>query len=67
MVSLYAFDRDFLYLSFDNDTHVIMSFGNDIRVFMYMNFVLMDLFNEWVYSFYNGGYLSSEDLRVLAF
>ena len=67
MVSLYAFDRNFLYLSFDNDTQVIMSFGNDIRVFMYMNFVLMDLFNEWVYSFYNGGYLSSEDLRVLAF
>ena len=66
-MSLYAFDRDFLYLSFDSDTLVIMSFGNDIRVFMYMNFVLMDLFNEWVYNFYNGGYLSSEDLRVLAF
>ena len=65
-MSLYAFDRDFLYLSFDSDTLVIMSFGNDILVFMCMGFVLMDLFNEWVYNFYNGGYLS-EDLRVLAF
>ena len=66
-MGLYAFARGFLYLSFDNDTHVIMSFGNDIRVFMYMNFVLMDLFNEWVYNYNNGDYLSSEDLRVLAF
>ena len=66
-MSLYAFAREFLYLSFDNDTHVIMSFGSDIHVFMCMSFVSVDLFDEWVYSYFNGGYLSSEDLRVLAF
>ena len=32
-----------------------------------MGFVLVDLFDEWVYDFYNGDYLSGEDLRVLAF
>ena len=40
-----------------------MSFGSDIHVFI----CLVDLFDEWVYSFYNGGYLSGEDLGVLAF
>ena len=44
-----------------------MSFGNDINVFLCMGFVLVDLFDEWVYCFYNGGYLSGEDLGVLAF
>ena len=34
-----------------------MSFGSDIHVFICMDFVL-ELFDEWVYSFYNGGYLS---------
>ena len=44
-----------------------MSFGSDIYVFIYIGFVLVELFDEWFYSFYNGGYLSGEDLRVLAF
>ena len=44
-----------------------MSFGSDIHVFNYMGLVSVELFNEWVCSFYNGGYLSGEDLRVLAF
>ena len=37
-----------------------MSFGSDIHVFICMRFVLVELFDEWVYSFYNGGYLSDE-------
>ena len=46
-----------------------MSFGSDILVFIYiyMGFVLVELFDEWVYSYYNDSYLSSEDLRILAF
>ena len=36
-------------------------------MFICMGFVLMDLFDKWVYSFYNGGYLSGEDLEVLVF
>ena len=44
-----------------------MRFGSDIHVFICIDFVLVELFDEWVYSFYNGGYLSGEDLRVLAF
>ena len=44
-----------------------MSFGCDIHVFICMGFVLVDLFDEWVYDFYNGGYLNGEDLRVLTF
>ena len=28
-----------------------MSFGSDIHVFIYMGFVLVELFDEWVYSF----------------
>ena len=44
-----------------------MSSGSDILVFICMGFVLVELFDEWVYSFYNGGYLSIEDLEVLAF
>ena len=44
-----------------------MSFGSDIRVFLCMGFVLVELFDKWVYSFYNGDYLSGEDLGVLAF
>ena len=43
-----------------------MSFGNDIHVFICMGFVLVELFDEWVYSFYNSGYLSGENLAVLA-
>ena len=42
-----------------------MSFGSNIHVFM--GFVLVELFDEWVYSFYNGSCLSSEDFGVLAF
>ena len=34
-----------------------MRFGSDIYVFICMGFVLMELFDEWVYSFYNDGYL----------
>ena len=44
-----------------------MSIRNDIYVFLCMCFVLVDFFDEWVYSFYNGGYLSGENLGVLAF
>ena len=44
-----------------------MNFGSDIHGFICMGIVLVDLFDEWVYSFYNGGYLSGEDLGVLAF
>ena len=46
-----------------------MSFGSDILVFIYiyMGFVLVELFDEWVYSFYNGGYIIGEDLGVLVF
>ena len=42
-----------------------MSFGSDIHVFICMSFVLVKLFNVWVSSFYNGGYLSGEDFGVL--
>ena len=44
-----------------------MSFGSDIHVFIYMGLVFVELFNEWVYNFYNGGYLSGENLGILAF
>ena len=37
-----------------------MSFESDIHVFICMGFVLVKLFDEWVYNFYNGGYLSSK-------
>ena len=33
-----------------------MRFGSDIHVFICMGFVLVELFDEWVYSFYIGGY-----------
>jgi len=39
-----------------------MSFESDIHVFICMDFVLVKLFDEWVYNFYNGGYLSGKDL-----
>ena len=44
-----------------------MSFGSDIHVFICMGFVLVDLFDEWVYNFYNGGYLNGEDLGGFGF
>jgi len=44
-----------------------MSFRSDIYVFICISFVLVDLFNKQVCSFYNSGYLSDEDLGVLAF
>ena len=44
-----------------------LSYGSDILVFICMGFVLVKLFGEWVYNFYNGSYLSGEDLGVLAF
>ena len=43
-----------------------MSFRSDIYVFICMSFVLVELFDVWVYSFYNGGYLSGEDFGVWA-
>jgi len=43
-----------------------MSFGSDIHVFVCMSLVLVELFDKWVYSFYNGGN-SGEDLGVLDF
>ena len=33
-----------------------MSFRSDIHVFICMGFVLVELLDEWVYSFYNGGF-----------
>ena len=36
-----------------------MSFGCDIYVFICMDFVLVELFDEWVYDCANGGYLRS--------
>ena len=44
-----------------------MSFGSDIHVFICMGFVLVELFDEWIYSFYNGSYLSGEDLGEFGF
>ena len=44
-----------------------MSFGSDIYMFICMGFVLVELLDEWVYGFYNGGHLSGEDFGVLAF
>ena len=41
-----------------------MSFENDIYVFICMGFVLVGLFDEWVYSFYNGSYLSDEVMML---
>ena len=32
-----------------------MSISSDIYVFLCMSFVLVDLFDEWVNSYYNGG------------
>ena len=34
-----------------------MSFGSDIHVFICIGFALVESFDEWVYDFYNGGYL----------
>ena len=47
-----------------------MSFESDIHVFICMCFVLVDLFDEWVYGFYNGDYLRiiyGRNLRVLSY
>ena len=44
-----------------------MSFGSNIHVFICVSFVLVDLFDKWVYSFYNGGYLSGGNLGVLSY
>ena len=45
-MGFYTFARDSLYLSFWSDN----------LVFMYIGFDLVDLFDEWVCGFYNGGY-----------
>ena len=66
-MGLYAFARVFLYLAVIMIPMWFMSFGSDIHLFLCMGFVLVELFDEWVYSFYNGDYLSGEDLGVLAF
>ena len=34
-----------------------MSFGSDIYVFICMGFLLVELFDEWVYACANSGYL----------
>ena len=44
-----------------------LSIGSDIYVFICMGFVLVELFDVWVYSFYNGGYLSGANLGVLSY
>ena len=41
--------RLYFYLSLNNDTYVIMSIESDIYVFICMSFVLVELFDEWVY------------------
>ena len=43
-----------------------VSIKSDIYVFLCMDFVLVDLFDEWVYSSYNCGYLNGENLGDLA-
>ena len=48
----YTFARDYFDLSFNNYTHVIMSIGSDIYVFICMGFALVKLFDEWVYGFW---------------
>ena len=65
-MGLYAFARGFLYLNFDNDTHVIYEIWKWYScVYMY-GFCVSGII-WWVgYSFYIGGYLSCEDLGVLA-
>ena len=44
-----------------------MSFVTDIYVFICMGFVLLDLFDEWVCSFYHDDYISGEDLGFWLF
>ena len=47
-----------------------MSFGSDIYVFICMGFVLVELFDEWVYGCVNGCYLMFiyvENLGVLSY
>ena len=45
-MGFYTFARGYLYLGFWSDN----------LVFMYMGFDFVDLFDEWVYDFTNGGY-----------
>ena len=44
-----------------------MSLKNDIYVFICMGFVMVKLFDKWDYNFFNGSYLSGEDLEVFDF
>ena len=44
-----------------------ISFGSDIYVFICMGFVLVDLFDEWVYGFYIGGYLRYVMVKIWGF
>ena len=44
-----------------------MSPEHDIHVRKCMNFVLVKLFDEWVYNFFNDSYQSGEDLIVFVF
>ena len=44
-----------------------LSFGSNIHVFICMGFVLVDLFDEWVYGFYNGSYLRFIMLKIWGF
>ena len=44
-----------------------MSPEHDIHVLKCMDFVLVKLFDEWVYNFFNDSYLSGEDLIVFVF
>ena len=46
------------------------SFGSDILVIMFMGFVLVDLFGEWLWILYNDSHLRfihGNELGVLAF
>ena len=44
-----------------------MSLENDIQLIICMSFVLVKLFDEWVYNFFNDSYQSGEDLIVFVF
>ena len=48
----YTFAWGYFYLSFNDDTMWFMSIRSDIYLFVYMGFVLVELFDEWVYGLY---------------
>ena len=65
-MGLYAIVWGYVYLSFNNNTYVIYLEVIFMCFYVWV-LVLVDVFDVWVYSFYNGGYLSGENFGVLAF